>query len=251
MARLTFGVVGMTTPVWSPDGRAVAYSGAKGSEPAHLYSVPADGTGPPQALTAGADYQRPTSWHPSGRYLAFDERRPNTGTDVMILPIEGGNGLPLKPGQPTVFLGDPYDEVDAAFSPDGRWLAYSSNESTRYEVYVRPFPGPGAKWPISTEGGYHPTWSRNGRELFYEAPDRKLMVVSYAERAGSFAAEKPRPWCEARIATLQRVRGFDLHPDGRRFAVLQEIRQPGDETRNRVVLFLDFFDELRRVAPAR
>ncbi len=135
----------------------------------------------------------------------------------------------------------------------GQYLpsGHVSNESGRYEVYVRPFPGPGGRWPISTEGGFFPTWSRNGRELFYEAPDRRLMVASYSEHAGSFLAQKPRPWCDARVPTLQDVRGFDLHPDGRRFAVLQEIEQPGDEVRNRVVLFLNFFDELRRLAPAR
>jgi serine/threonine-protein kinase len=251
MSRLTFDVAGITTPVWSPDGRVVAYGAAKGSEPSHLYWVPADGTGSPQALTTGGDYQNPTSWHPSGRYLAFNEVRPDTGNDVMILPIEGDARSGLKPGQPTTFLGGPYDETEAAFSPDGRWVAYASNESGRYEVYVRPFPGPGGKWPISTEGGFFPTWSRKGRELFYEAPDRKLMVASYAEQGGSFVTQKPRPWCEAPITTLQDVRGFDLHPDGRRFAVVQEVRDPGDESLSRIVLFLNFFDELRRLAPAR
>jgi hypothetical protein len=120
----------------------------------------------------------------------------------------------------------------------------------RSEVYVRPFPASGGKWQISTEGGYLPTWSRDGRELFYETPDQKLMVVSYGERAGSFLAGRPRLWCEALVPTQQGIRGFDLHPDGRRFAMLQGVTEPGDASRDKLVLFLNFFDELRRLAPA-
>jgi len=251
MSRLTFDVVGLTTPVWSPAGRGVAFASYGGSQLGHIYWQRADGTGTPQALTESKTFQNATSWHPGGRYLAFEELSPETGYDVMILPIDGDEASGLKPRRPTPFLNGPFNESDAAFSPDGRWLAYSSNESGRVEVYVRPFPGPGGKWQISTGGGFYPTWSRNGRELFYETPEETLMVAPYSEQSGSFLADKPRLWCETRIPTQQGIRGFDLHPDGRRFAVLQEVVEPSQAKRDHVVLFLNFVDELRRLAPSK
>jgi len=111
--------------------------------------------------------------------------------------------------------------VEPAFSPDGRWLAYEGSESGSYEVYVRPFPGPGGKWQISTGGGVLPKWSRNGRELFYRTLDSKIMVVSYTAAGDSFHAISPalvaRPVHRTRAVQLN----FDLYPDGKRFAVLK------------------------------
>jgi serine/threonine-protein kinase len=175
---------------------------------------------------------------------------PQTGFDVMILPIEGDETSGLKGGQATPFLNSPYNEWQAAFSPDGRWLAYASNESGRFEVYVRPFPGPGGKWQISTTGGSFPTWSRIGRELLYETLDQRLMVASYAEQGDTFHADKPRLWSETRLQDVQGFRNFDLHPDGQRLAVFREVAEPGGRL-DKVVLFENFFDELRRVAPTR
>ncbi len=168
----------------------------------------------------------------------------------MVLPTEREDASRLKAGKATPFLNSRFNEMQVAFSRDGRWLAYVSNESGKFEVYVRPFPGPGGRWQLSTGGGFYPTWSRNSRELFYETPDQKLMVVSYAERAGSLLADAPRLGFAQRIPTQQGVRGFDLHPDGRRFAVLQDTEEPAG-ARNELVLFQNFFDELRRLAPAR
>jgi serine/threonine-protein kinase len=250
MSRLTFDALGLTVPVWSPAGDGIAYSSLKGSEPGHIYWQRADGTGAPVSLTESRNFQTPDSWHPSGTPLAFHELSPQTGFDVMILPIEGGDASGLKADRATAFLNSRFNELQAAFSPNGQWLAYVSDESGKFEVYVRPFPGPGGKWQISTGGGFYPTWSRNGRELFYETPDQRLMGVSYAERPGSFLADAPRPGFPVRVPTQQGIRGFDLHPDGRRFAVLQDVEEPG-AGREQVVLLLSFFDELRRLAPAR
>jgi eukaryotic-like serine/threonine-protein kinase len=158
-----------------------------------------------------------------------------------------------RPGKPTPFLNSPFNENFAAFSPDGKWLAYQSNESERAEVSVRPFPGPGGKWQVSTAGGSHPTWSRRRNELFYRArpPDLSLMVAPFASEAGSFRAQKPRQWSPRQVPS-QGVgdRSFDLHPDGLRFAVLMPAEQLVEERRDHVVFVLNFFDELRRLAPA-
>ena len=133
----------------------------------NLYWQRADGTGEAQRLTESRNAQRPGSWHRSGKFLAFEETTAQTSVDMMILPMEGDDTAGWKPGKPTVFSEHSSIEIEPMFSPDGRWLAYSSNESGRHEVYVRPFPGPGAKWKISTGGGKLPTWSRTKPEIFY------------------------------------------------------------------------------------
>jgi hypothetical protein len=192
----------------------------------------------------------PTSFHPSGKYLAFFDLSPQSGNDLMILPIEGDETAGWKPGKPSVFLGTPADEREPVFSPDGRWIAYQSNESGRSEVFVRPFPGPGGKWQISTAGGFEPTWSRTRRELLYRAPDNRIAVASYTVDGDSFKAEKPRLWSEQTIALRggTDVRSFDLHPDGERLAVALPSGQP-EEKLDKVTFIFNFFDELRRIAP--
>jgi hypothetical protein len=138
-----------------------------------------------------------------------------------------------------------------------RWIAYSSDETGPYEVYVRPFPG-GApsgsgKWQISVGGGAHPMWSRNGRELFYEATDNRIMVTTYTARADSFAADKPRPWSNTQILDPTGAGGpwdLDLAPDGKRFAVFPRPEASGEQKGSvHVTVLLNFFDELRRRVP--
>jgi eukaryotic-like serine/threonine-protein kinase len=199
-------------------------------------------------LTESKYWQRPASWHPSGKFLAFEEVH-QANVDIMILPIEGNDASRWKPGTPTPFLNGPFIEGFPMFSPDGRWLAYSSNETGRHEVYVRPFPGQGGKWQVSTGGGTHPTWSRAKRELFYGL-DGQIMVAPYTVQADSFRAEKPRLWSEGRYQPRGPSRMFDLHPDGERVA-LAPAAQTSDVTGQKSVVFIfNFFDELRRVAPA-
>ncbi len=246
MSRLTFDATRGAYPVWCPDRGCVAYMSARDGQ---IYWQHADGTRSAQALVRGRGFHVPNSWHPSGKYLVFYELSTQTGFDLMILPIERDEVSGLKPGQPTPFLKSPFNEWQAAFSADGRWLAYASNESGRDEVYVRPFPGPGGPWQISTEGGSWPTWSPNGRELFYEALDERLMVSTYEGPGSSFNADKPRLWSETRLPGLKGFRNFDLHPDGQRFAVLQPVA--GEARRGHVVLIENFFDELRRLAPTK
>src|SRR5262249_10513172 len=140
----------------------------------NLYWVQSDGSGGLQRLTTSPNGQTPGSWHPSGRVLAFIERG-----SLMLLPIEGDEKSGWKPGKPTVFLSGSFVVRAPVFSPDGGWLAYESNQSEQYNVYVRPFPGPGPQTKISAAGGMFPTWSRTRRELIYGGLDDRVMIVPY------------------------------------------------------------------------
>ncbi len=157
---------------------------------------------------------------------------------------DGAGGL--KPGKPTVFLRTRFLEGRPAFSPDGRWIAYNSDESGRHEVYVRPFPGPGGKWQISTTGGTFPTWSENGREIFYRTFDSRIMVVTYSVQGDSFRAGKPRLWSEGQFTDRGNARNFGLHPDGKRFAVLKATEGTEEVALDHLTLVTNWFDEVRR-----
>jgi serine/threonine-protein kinase len=249
LSRLTFDPREDASPVWSPDGQRIAFSSTR-TDPAtgNLYWQRADGTGEAERLTESKRMPYPTSWHPSGKFLAFQQTNPQTSSDILILPLTGDEGSGWKPGNPMVFLNGPFGEYAANFSPDGLWLAYASNESGRFEVYVRPFPGPGGKWQVSTAGGVWPTWSRSRREIFYLVDDGRIMVAAYTVGGDSFRAEKPRVWSVG-LGPLPSFGSppYDLHPDGERVAV---VKASGDEDRRDKVVFIqNFFDELRRLAP--
>jgi len=251
MSRVTFDPSEDECAQWTPDGRRIAFASARGDKAtANLYWQRADGTGDAERLTESQDPQFPRSWHPTGRFLAYDELNAQTSWDIMMLPIEGDEASGWRPGKPTAFLNSPFSEAQAAFSPDGRWLAYHANESGQWEVYVRPFPGPGGKWQVSAGGGTHPTWSRSRKELFYKAADGTLMVSAYAAEGDSFRAENPRQWSSGRVQRRGQIsRTFDVHPDGQRFAVLKAADEQAEDKRDHVVLVLNFFDELRRLVP--
>ena len=192
------------------------------------------------------------SWHPSGKFLAFRENSPGTKWDIMILPMDGDEPSGWKPGKPSVFLASPFNEDDPAFSPDGRWLAYQSDESGKFEIYVRSFPGSGGKWQVSTAGGEYATWSRTGKELFYRTADQKIMAATYTVDGDSFRVEKPRLWSEGTFTDRgAQDRNFDLHPDGKRFAVLKAPEAQAEDKTDKLVFILNFFDELRRIAPTK
>ena len=126
-----------------------------------------------------------------------------------------------------------------------------STESGTAEVYVRPFPGPGGRWQISTGGGIFPLWSRDGRELLFRASDQRVMAVGYTAKGDSFTAGKPRVWSEARLADFGPSSIYDLAPDGKRLAAVLAAGNAGGEKPNTHLTFLlNFFDELRRRAPA-
>src|SRR5262249_31218819 len=136
----------------------------------NLYWRSADGSGPEERLTTSDHLQGPQSFSPDGKLLAFFDMDPSTGYDLWILPLEGDR-------KPFVFLKTPFNEHQASVSPDGKWIAYTSNESGRDEVYVASYPGPGGRVQISTDGGVNPVWSPGGHELFYRKGEKMLAVL--------------------------------------------------------------------------
>jgi serine/threonine-protein kinase len=250
-SRLT--LTGGSRPVWTVTGRKIVYSAALERGAESLRWLNYDGTGQPEQLTTSTNPQRAASWHPSGRFLAFVELTPKTSWDVLILPMNGSESTGWKAGTPTAFLDTPAAEAEPMFSPDGHWIAYQSNESGRNEVYVRPFPGPGPRTPISRDGGTQPIWSPTRNELFYCAPDGELMVIPYSKSNAGFNAGVPRVWARGDFLVRQGPRlsrSIDVHPDGERFAVAALPDGDTRDKRDHVRLIFNFFDELRRIAPA-
>jgi serine/threonine-protein kinase len=166
---------------------------------------------------------------------------------LKILEMEWAEASGWTTGATTTFVEGPFVEMHAAFSPDGRFLAYASNESGRYEVYVRPFPGPGGKWQVSADGGAWPTWSKSRPELLYGTEGGEIMMASYAAEEDSFRAERPVTWSDVHCQWLGiTVSSFALHPDGERIALrLSEVESGAAP--DSVVVVTDFFDELRRL----
>jgi eukaryotic-like serine/threonine-protein kinase len=251
LTPLTFGAEINHSPAWTPDsGRITFVSGRVADGRRNLYWVRADGGGDPQFLTDITSLRNIAtgSWHPNGRFLAFTEGSGDVA-DLMILPMKGDEVSGWKPGKPYVFLKTPAAESAPYFSPDGRWLAYQSNESGRDEVYVRPFPPRDGRWLVSSGGGQWPTWSRAKRELLYQTLDNQIMAVPYTVEGDSFRGEAPRLWTERRILQRPGYRSLDLHRDGNRVAAAVATEGQAEDRRGKVVFIFHFFDELRRLAP--
>jgi Tol biopolymer transport system component len=249
LTRLTFGGEANAFPVWTPDGQRIVYSSQEKGGTHNLWWIRADGAGDAQRLAESKSNQFVGSWRPDGKVLAFFQLNPGTNFDIMTLSIEGNEKAGWKPGEPKPFVNSAFNEAAPVFSPDGRWLAYASNESGSFEVYVRPFPSGEGKWQISTGGGLFSKWSHNGKELFYRTKDSKIMMVTYTASGDSFRADKPQLWSPGQFTDRGAAYNFDLHPDGKRFAVF---KTPGAEQTaavNKASFIFNFFDELRRKLP--
>jgi len=223
-----------TSPVWTPDGTRVTFSSNRDG-PQNLYWKPADGSGQAELLLNMNSLNTliPTSWSPDGDTLAFYDT--SGARDIWALPLEG---------DASSFVATAFNERSPMFSPDGRWLAYVSNESGRDEVYVQPYPGPGGKWPISTEGGTELRWSADGRELFYRLGDKMMVVEVQSEPA--FTSGRPQLVFEGPYLTdLFATSNYDISPDGQRFLMIKE--EEGQQDQINVVL--NWFEELKRLVP--
>jgi serine/threonine protein kinase/Tol biopolymer transport system component len=251
LSRLTFDPGADQKPVWTPDGSRIVFSSNRDAKAAlNLYWQRADGTGDVQRLTESKNNQFASSWHPSGKFLAFYEQTPQAAMDLLILPLEGDEASGWKVGKPSTFLSTPSTEQEPMFSPDGRWIAYFAAEGGRTEVFVRPFPGPGGLQQISSDGGTFPMWSRMKPELFFANSfnNGQIMVAPFATTGNSFHAERPRTWSPGRLTGRPRSRALDVHPDGQRFAIAPA-QDPGSGGKeSKLVLVLNFFDELRRLS---
>lgn len=247
MTRLTFGGHAQL-PVWTPDGRHIVF---RSSSDSGIWWIRSDGSGEPRQILAAQSSATPYSFSPDGHRLAGHESHPETGYDIWTATLDTSDPDHPKAGEPEAFLATRADEIAPMFSPDGRWIAYRSNETGKSEIYVRPFPaGRGGKWQISTAGGLYGIWSNNGRELFYETADNRIMVVNYTVTNDSFVPGKPRVWSEKQVFYAGSA-NLALAPDGKRFAVfpIPEAAAPGKGSVH-VTFLLNFFDELQRRIPA-
>ena len=228
---------------WSPDGQHLVFSSRPGTAgPFNLYLAPADGSREPRRLTESDRFQFSLAWHPAGRFLAFAESSSDAGWNVRLLEMEPDPDGGWRSGQVSTLLDGPANEFWTAFSPDGEWVAYSSQETGRREIYVRRFPGPGPVLRVSRDGGAWPVWSRARNELLFGTQDGRIMVVSYEVRDGEFVASRPEPWTDKRFIPGQPDQYFDLHPDGERVALRLAV---GDGAPSHVVLVTDLFGRLR------
>jgi hypothetical protein len=238
LTRLTSGAQVITTVRWTPDGTRVVFTsrGDRASTPSWVLP---DGSGEPEPLFASDQQGAVTSFSPDGRLATLFRRDPATGLDLWVLPLTG-NAVP----QP--FLRTPSTEVGPTFSPDGRWIAYVSDESGQYEVYVRPYPpGPG-KWQVSTAGGEEGIWSRDGRELFYRN-GQKWMAVPVT-LGPAFAAETPTLLFEGSYVNVGGL-SYDVAPDGGRFLLLEPAEPPAASVTHLNVV-LNWFEDVKQKAGA-
>jgi len=211
--------------IWSNDGRRVAFN-AFSADHLGLYQMTVDGaqrTAAREALLTADEGVWPVSWSPDGRNILFVRNAESTGNDIWVLPLAGDR-------KPYPFLQTRAAENWAAFSPNGKWIAYSSTESGDAEVYVTTFPASARKWLVSTGGGFQARWRRDGTELYYLAPDRRLMVAAVNSTATGFEVRGVSPLFDIRLPYAP-YHAYDVTPDGQRFLVNTLVLGPGGATR--------------------
>jgi serine/threonine-protein kinase len=253
LSRFTFDPTQDVLPAWTPDSRRIAWTpGLAGALVLHWQA--ADGSGTPEVLTTRRDAQRASGFTPDGRHLLFSVGDVAASEqDLAMLTLDGDRRI-------TMLLDTPFSELGGEVSPDGRWLAYQSNESGQFQIYVRPFPDVNqGRWQVSSGGGEEPLWARNGRELFYLAPDGTLMgvPVDLTASQASFVAGAPEQVL-APAGYYTRVgnqlgRTYDVSADGSRFLRIKPLPQDARTDAmppDTFVVVQHWTEELRRLAPS-
>jgi Tol biopolymer transport system component len=231
MTRLTFDPARDGTPVWSPDGKQVAFSSDRENGIPQIYRKDASGAGQEERLSEGSNSKIVLDWSKDGKYLLYREENPVTNRDLMALPLQGDR-------KPIPVVNTQFQESTGAISPDGHWVAYASNDSGRYQLYVQAFPGgdagPKGRWQVSNGGAYEVKWRGDGKELYYESQDGKMMAAAIQASPQGIRAETPRELFSAdfRNASLHE---FDVTPDGQRFLLILDSSTEGKTERLTVV----------------
>jgi dipeptidyl aminopeptidase/acylaminoacyl peptidase len=225
-SRLTVHPGQERSPVWSPDSERIAFQSSRSRQPIALRQTLSSETGKDALLLEGRGNftMTPTGWSTDGQFIAYTTR----GSDVWILPLFGDR-------KPFPFADTPFTETSASFSPRGGWIAYTSNEGGQLDVYLQSFPGPGPKLQVSRDGGSHPVWRADGRELFYLGPDGTMMSVPVGAEP-SFNAGPPRALFHANVWTLARNQVYAVTRDGQRFLVNAKPQKSGGTAPLTVVL---------------
>lgn len=233
-------------PVWAPDGARFAFRSWQAGGMT-MWSMPADRSAPASRLDPQGTRQSPVSYSPDGKFLAFDQKDPQTSDDAWVLPLDG---------VPIAVARSRFREGSAKFSPDGRWVAYASDESGKSEVYVQAFPGPGAKQQVSRDGGIDPVWRRSGGELYYRNGGGMMLVSINTARSLSVSA--PTQLWKGEYSSGSgsscgmpgpASSNYDVTPDGQRFLMVQDDLSWAPA--NRIVVVLNWTEELRKLMSPR
>src|SRR5215471_7841647 len=233
LRRMTFAPGEDELPVWSPDGKRIAFA-SNGRQQAFV--LPADGSGQEESLMKNDTHFHLQSWSPDGKLIAFERLGASGRWEIWMLPME-------EEHKPYPYLQGQFQELHPAFSPDGKWLAYTSTESGRREVYVQRFPGPGEKAQVSTDGGAYATWSRDGRRLIYESSDT-LWAVDVTS-SPTFRVGKAHVLYQGQTWNEAAGPNYALSPDGKRFVVVERSK---DSAETNINVVLNWNEELLRLA---
>jgi Tol biopolymer transport system component len=236
--------------IWTLDGKHVTYGSAtRGNE--NLVVRPADGSGSVEPLASGPYLQEAAVWSPRDKALVFLEQHADFGLDMMVMPPAGDR-------HPRPLIRTRFTDAYPDFSPDGGWLAYSSDESGRPEVYVQPYPGPGPRTLVSANGGTGPAWSHDGRELFFtitpvafggQATPTKMMAVPVTLRP-TFTVGAARQLFEGRYGAASGIRSYDVTADGRRFLMVQQ-KERSAVAASEMILVQNWLEEVKARVPVK
>jgi eukaryotic-like serine/threonine-protein kinase len=236
LTRFTFSPGIEIFPIWSPDGSRIVFTSDR-EGPRHLYQKAATGAGKEEILLKSDSNKIPMDWSNDGRFILYTVNDPKTRIDLWVLPLFGDQN-------PVPFLQTDANERLARFSPNGRWIAYASDQSGMNEIYVQTFPASGGQWQVSTNGGYFVVWRGDGKELFYVSSDRKMMSVEVNGEGASFERGTPKFLFDLHIPSFNTPQAqFAVTPDGQKFLIAKPV---DEDTSAPITVVLNWTSDLKR-----